>query len=270
MLPVYDVEDAHPGARASRPHHVRQGLGPLRYLVRLPAPWASRASPVRFTPKGPLRRARVSCLQPLTLRDLQPGIRLRAGRPRIPGGVIPRGPCRISPNAPSGSVDCLRVSASRFRKAHVVAAKYHSPLEGESQKPEPNGEGFCGGGFAPAAPNGAVLCAVAGSHQPTYRRRPMGRRANAALAGSTPGGLPHKKRGLEDPDPFQERHRRANRRIQAVAFSFLPPRPFTSIFFGTAAGARGAVISRTPLWKEAEILSRSVPFGKSRVCSYLP
>ena len=181
-----------------------------------------------------------------------------------------------------------------------LQTEYHSPLEGESQKPEPNGEGFCGGGFAqgeprarscapsrvstgqptgegfcgggfaPVAPNGAVLCAVAGSHQPTYTRRPMRWGANAAPAGSTPGGLPYKKRGLEDPDPFQERRRRANRRIQAVAFSFLPPRPFTSIFFGRAAGARGAVISSTPLWKEAEILSRSVPLGKSRVCSYLP
>ena len=190
--------------------------------------------------------------------------------------------------------------APNSHQSSLQTLEYHSPLEGESQKPEPNGEGFCGGGFAqgeprarscapsrvstgqptgegfcgggfaPVAPNGAVLCAVAGTHRPTYRRRPMGRRANAALAGSTPGGLPHKKRGLEDPDPFQERHRRANRRIQAVAFSFLPPRPFTSIFFGRAAGARGAVISSTPLWKEAEILSRSVPLGKSRVCSYLP
>ena len=57
------------------------------------------------------------------------------------------------------------------------------------------------------------------------------------------------------------------RRTQAVAFSFLPPKAFTSIFFGRAAGARGTVISRTPLLKEAAILSRSVPFGKSRVCS---
>ena len=155
-------------------------------------------------------------------------------------------------------------------RTSLQTLEYHSPLEGESQKPEPNGEGFCGGGFAPVAPNGAVLCAVAGSHQPTYTRRPMRWGANAAPAGSTPGGLPYKKRGLEDPDPFQERRRRANRRNQAVAFSFLPPRPFTSIFFGRAAGARGAVISSTPLWKEAEILSRSVPLGKSRVCSYLP
>ncbi len=82
--------------------------------------------------------------------------------------------------------------------------------------------------------------------------------------------FPTQKRGLENPDPFQKRHRRTNRRIQAVAFSFLPPSALTSIFFGRAAGARGTVISRTPLLKEASILSRSVPFGKSSVCSYVP
>ena len=36
--------------------------------------------------------------------------------------------------------------------------KYHSPLEGESQKPEPNCEGFCGGGFAQGEPT-ARSCA---------------------------------------------------------------------------------------------------------------
>ena len=34
MFPVYGVEDAHPGARASRPHNVRHGLGPLRHSDR--------------------------------------------------------------------------------------------------------------------------------------------------------------------------------------------------------------------------------------------
>ena len=69
----------------------------------------------------------------LTLRDLQPGIRMRAGRPRSRVGLRPS----ITP-----------------------------PLKGSRRS-------FCGGGFAQAAPNGAVLCAVAGSHRPSYRRRPM-------------------------------------------------------------------------------------------------
>ena len=87
------------------------------------------------------------------------------------------------------------------------------PVEGESQKPEPNGEGFCGGGFAQgeprarscapsrvgtsqptgegfcgggfaqAAPKGEILCAVAGSHRPSYSRRLMrwGAGANAGV-----------------------------------------------------------------------------------------
>ncbi len=34
MYPVCGVEDAPPGARASRPHHVRHNLGPLRHSDR--------------------------------------------------------------------------------------------------------------------------------------------------------------------------------------------------------------------------------------------
>ena len=42
MFPVYGVEDTHPGARASRPHHVRHSLGPLRHSdCPETAPWVS-------------------------------------------------------------------------------------------------------------------------------------------------------------------------------------------------------------------------------------
>ncbi len=47
------------------------------------SPWALR---LRFTPKGPLP----ACNLPLTLRDLQPEIRLRAGRPRSRVGPFGR------------------------------------------------------------------------------------------------------------------------------------------------------------------------------------
>ena len=134
----------------------------------------------------------------------------------------------------------LQAKASAERASHKQRRTARSCAPSRSGTSQVKGEGQCGGGPTP--------------HPQVQRRVP----------------LPTRKRGLENPDPFQERRRRANRRIQAVAFSFLPPRPFTSIFFGRAAGARGAVISSTPLWKEAEILSRSVPLGKSRVCSYLP
>ena len=48
--------------------------------------WPPRALPVRFTPKGPLS----ACNLPLTLRDLQPGMRMRAGRPRSRGAPLGR------------------------------------------------------------------------------------------------------------------------------------------------------------------------------------
>ena len=45
-----------------------------------------------------------------------------------------------------------------FHETPLTKLEYHSPLEGESQKPEPNGEGFCGGGFAQGEPR-ARSCA---------------------------------------------------------------------------------------------------------------
>ena len=74
-----------PGARASRPHHARHSLGPLRHLIRpVTVLWVSLALPLQFTPTDLLS----ACDPPLTLRDLQPGTRLRAGRPRSRVGFI--------------------------------------------------------------------------------------------------------------------------------------------------------------------------------------
>ena len=76
------------------------------------------------------------------------------------------------------SIDYLRASAPQFRKASFKKLEYHSPLEGESQKPEPNGEGFCGGGFAQGEPR-ARSCAPSRvrTSQPTGEGRSGGGQA---------------------------------------------------------------------------------------------
>ena len=89
------------------------------------APWfdrqwrrgSPRALPLRFTPTGPL----TACNLTLTLRHLQPGIRLRAGRPRSRGASLPRrrvGPppdrrqTAPSPTPPQGGSDDRALNAA--------------------------------------------------------------------------------------------------------------------------------------------------------------
>ena len=84
-------------------------------------PWAVL---LRFTTKGPLP----ACNLPLTLRDLQPGIRLRAGRPRSRGGALRA--ARAVPNSARGSVDFLPVSASHVRPTSFKKLKITPPLRG--------------------------------------------------------------------------------------------------------------------------------------------
>ena len=84
-------------------------------------PWAVL---LRFTPKGPLP----ACNLPLTLRDLQPGIRLRAGRPRSRGGALRA--ARAHPNYARGSVDLLPVPASHVRPTSFKKLKITPPLRG--------------------------------------------------------------------------------------------------------------------------------------------
>ena len=53
---------------------------------------------------------------------------------RAPGGG-PLWAARAGSNFARGSTVCLRASAPQFRKTSFKKRKYHSPLEGESQKP---------------------------------------------------------------------------------------------------------------------------------------
>ena len=71
-----------------------------------------------------------------------------------------------------------RTPASTPHRTSLQTLEYHSPLEGESQKPEPNGEGFCGGGFAQGEPR-ARSCAPprSGTSQPTGEGRCGGGRS---------------------------------------------------------------------------------------------
>ena len=75
----------------------------------------------------------------------------------------------VSPTPPQGGSDCSCSSQGFSYSPQIIpplnasqtalqTLEYHSPLEGESQKPEPNGEGFCGGGFAQGEPT-ARSCA---------------------------------------------------------------------------------------------------------------
>ena len=81
MFPVCCVEDAPPGARASRPHNIRHSLGHLRHTDRpATAPWVSLGLAIA------VHADRVAaCNVALTLSDLHQGIRMRAGRPRSRG-----------------------------------------------------------------------------------------------------------------------------------------------------------------------------------------
>ena len=116
--------DAPPGARASRPHHVRHGFGPLRHSDRpVTAPWALVGS----CRCGSRRKARCpACNVPLTLRDLQPGKRLRAGRPRSRGGRALR-----AARPPSNFI--LQTSPSSFKlppsnfKLHGRSSTFRTP-----------------------------------------------------------------------------------------------------------------------------------------------
>ncbi len=93
MAPHSCVVDAHPGPRASRPHHfpgtalADSAAGMKRQRGRaLHSDW-----PLQFTPAGWLSAGNLA----LPLHLLQPGIRLRAGRPRSRGGAVRLlGPCR--------------------------------------------------------------------------------------------------------------------------------------------------------------------------------
>ena len=63
------------------------GLGHLRHLVRpATAPWVPSGLAIAVHAD----RLVTACIAALTLRKLQPGIRLRAGRPRSRGASLPR------------------------------------------------------------------------------------------------------------------------------------------------------------------------------------
>ena len=87
---VCGVEDAHPGARASRPHKVRHSLGSLRHSDRPEtAPWLS-VWPLRLPPTGRLPSA------PGESSATAQGIRHKdaGGTPALPGGRPWGGLCR--------------------------------------------------------------------------------------------------------------------------------------------------------------------------------
>ena len=101
-----------------------------------------------------------------------PPARLRAAPSRrrvCPPPARLRASPLVSPTPPQGGSDCS-CSLQGFSyspqvipplnspRTSLQTLEYHSPLEGESQKPEPNGEGFCGGGFAQGEPR-ARSCA---------------------------------------------------------------------------------------------------------------
>ena len=85
MFPVFRVDDAPPGARASRPHNDWHGLGHLRHSDRPgTAPGVSLGLAVE------VHTDRVAaCQVALTLSDHHKGIRMRAGRPRSRGDLLP-------------------------------------------------------------------------------------------------------------------------------------------------------------------------------------
>ena len=90
------------------------------------------------------------------------------GTPRWPPSGSTAG-CAVSPTPPQGGSD-YSCSLQGFSypprvipppippQTSLQTLKYHSPLEGESHKPEPNGEGLCGGGYAQGEPK-ARSCA---------------------------------------------------------------------------------------------------------------
>ena len=107
-----------------------------------------------------------------------PPARLRAApsRRRV---CPPPARLRASPTPPQGGSDyCCSLQGFSYSpqvipplnspRTSLQTLEYHSPLEGESQKPEPNGEGFCGGGVAQGEPR-ARSCAPSrvSSGQPT-------------------------------------------------------------------------------------------------------
>ena len=87
MFPVCSVEDAHPGTRASRPHHVRHSLGHLRHLVRpVTARWACSGLARAVHSERP-----AACLQPPADAPRPPARnRVAGGTPALPGGPFGR------------------------------------------------------------------------------------------------------------------------------------------------------------------------------------
>ena len=122
------------------------------------------------------------------------------GTPRRPPSGSKTG-FALSPTPAQGGSD---YSCSRQRFSHspqvifplnspqtsLQTLEYHSPLEGESQKPEPNGEGFCGGGFAQGEPT-ARSCAPSRvrTDQVTGDRRCPGGQCRPPVAATLPPGI---------------------------------------------------------------------------------
>ena len=129
-FPVNGVENAHPGARASRPHHVGHSLGPLRHLIRpVPAPWASSGLAGAVHAERP-----AACLQPPADAPRTPakGIRMRAGRPRSRVGVL--GAARADPDFAKGSVMLPRARSwgivTGLGRSHRLAALRKRSIRG--------------------------------------------------------------------------------------------------------------------------------------------
>ena len=130
--------------------------------------------------------------------DADPLLRNAASAPhRLDGGLAPKGRRVCPPPARRRAPPSRRLPL----KGGVILEpcmrrSYHSPLEGESQKPEPNGEGFCGGGYAQGEPK-SRSCAPSrsGTRQIKGQRRDLVRRRGLALTGEDfCGGGSHKQR----------------------------------------------------------------------------
>ena len=84
MFPVFRVDDAPPGARASRPHNDWHGLGHLLHLDRpAAAPWLSFGLAVVVTAD-----VVAACKAARKLSDLHIRNKDAGGTPALPGGSL--------------------------------------------------------------------------------------------------------------------------------------------------------------------------------------